>query len=331
MLKFKPDITSYTYGYDEKTYDESEFVINNYENFQIKKFRSVLRPKNLINELNEAVDYFQNPLGGLGTLSLYHLMKKIKKTGSKVVLSGEGGDEIFFGYKYYFYAYLLDLKNNNELDKFNSEIIKWKNITGEDLIESNQNSDILKNKIYGSQAPDGTLLSNESLEGDFFKDVSLDKIEKYEKDHLTNINILDITKKKLPKLLMFQDRCSMRSSVESRVPFLDHELYDLIRNIDTFYHINNGLLKNMLRNELDDSLIEDSQKKYVAAPQREWLKKDLYEDVKEIILDGYLVKNKIINKNLFFDKFKQYSESNALGNSFFIWKVLNLEILYNKL
>ncbi len=331
LLKFKTEVTSYTYGYDEKIYDESKFVENNYENNQIKKFNCILNPKNLIHELSEAIEYFQTPLGGLGTLSLYHLMKKVKKTGTKVILSGEGGDEIFFGYKYYFYAYLLDLKNNNKLNEFHNEIYEWEKKTGEDLNESKTNSYLLEDKIYGSLAPDGTQLSSKSLEGDFLKDVSLEGIEVYKKNHLMNINFLDITKKKLPKLLMFQDRCSMSNSVESRVPFLDHELYDLIRSVDTSHHIKNGVLKNMLRNELDSSLTNNDEKKYVAAPQREWLKNDLYEEINEIILDGYLVKNKIINKNIFFDNYKKYKESNILGNSFFIWKVLNLEILYNKL
>ena len=44
-------------------------------------------------------------------------MKSIKQDSTKVILSGEGGDEVFLGYKYYFYAYLLDLKNTNQVKK----------------------------------------------------------------------------------------------------------------------------------------------------------------------------------------------------------------------
>ena len=94
---------------------------------------------------------------------------------------------------------------------------------------------------------------------------------------------MDIKEKKLPKLLMFQDRCSMNSSVESRVnPFLDHELYEMARNISIEHHINNGNLKSILSAELNNNK-KNIEKKYVAAPQREWLKKDLYNTVKEII------------------------------------------------
>ena len=103
----------------------------------------------------------------------------------------------------------------------------------------------------------------------------------------------------------------------------------MARNISIEHHINNGNLKSILSAELNNNK-KNIEKKYVAAPQREWLKKDLYNTVKEIIFDGYLVSNKIINKDNFLNKYQKYNESNELGNSFFVWKVLNLEILFNQ-
>ena len=330
MLKQNIDINAYTYGYENKLYDESNYVKDKYKDLKIKKIRSVLKSNNLIAELREAINYFESPLGGLGTLSFFKLMKEIRSDNTKVILSGEGGDEVFFGYKYYYYAYLLDLKMTEQIEKLNSELKKWKELTNEDLEKKIYSEKFLENKIYGSLAPDGTQLSSNLIEGEFLNNIKLDIKNKYfETNHLENINLLDINEKKLPKLLMFQDRCSMHSSVESRVPFLDHELYEMARNINMDDHINSGKLKNILNTELNETN-NNKEKKYVAAPQREWLKKDLYETVREIIFDGYLVNNKIINKNNFLNKYQKYSESNELGNSFFVWKVLNLEMLFNK-
>ena len=53
-------------------------------------------------------------------------MKKIISDNTKVILSGEGGDEVF-GYKYYYYAYLLDLKITNQIEKLNNELKNGKN------------------------------------------------------------------------------------------------------------------------------------------------------------------------------------------------------------
>ena len=100
MIKLNQNINTYTYGYENKKYDEIEYVKNKYSKLDLKIISSILHSKNLFKELEEAINYFQNPLGGLGTLSLFHLMKYIKKDNTKVILSGEGGDEVFFGYKY---------------------------------------------------------------------------------------------------------------------------------------------------------------------------------------------------------------------------------------
>ena len=45
----------------------------------------------------------------------------------------------------------------------------------------------------------------------------------------------------------------MFSGIESRVPFLDHELYEMVKSVEATHHINNGQLKNILRNELSKS------------------------------------------------------------------------------
>ena len=148
ILKQNIDINAYTYGYENKAYDESDFVKEKYKDLNIKKINSILKPYQLISELSEAIKYFQSPLGGLGTLSFYNLMKKIIADNTKVILSGEGGDEVFFGYKYYYYAYLLDLKITNQVEKLNSELKKWKELTNEDLTYEIFKEKYLENKIY---------------------------------------------------------------------------------------------------------------------------------------------------------------------------------------
>ena len=331
MLKLHKDVSAYTYGYENKIYDESTYVKNKYISENVKILKNILKPNDFLSELKDAIEYFQSPIGGLGTLSLFSLMKLIKKDKTKVILSGEGGDEIFYGYKYYYYAYLLKLKKKNKVDLLNKELELWKKTANEDLSNFVKNINELKINIYGSQAPDGTSLSSIPIAGEFFNDLKIKNYKHFKKissDDLKNINLIDITAKKLPKLLMFQDRSSMKSSIESRVPFLDNELYEFSRNIEISNHIGNGTLKNLLRKNLYNDY-NSNEKKYVATPQREWFKAELYEKIKEILFDGYLVNNKIINKELFFKEYKKYKEDENLGNSFFVWKVLNLELLQN--
>ena len=262
-------------------------------------------------------------------------MKEIKKNNINVILSGEGADEIFAGYKYYFYAFLLDLKYKNEYDKIKNELKFWKSLTGEDLSNVITNDKILSEMAFGMKAPDGTSLKSFNFEGDLLKGASDDpnlNMKNDKDNNLMNLRYEDIFVKKLPKLLMFQDRCSMFSSIESRVPFLDHNLVEKIFILDPSCLIQNAELKNLLRVDIQKfkfNKINKNQKEFVATPQREWLKKDLFKEIFSEIMDSNLDRSGLINLKSFELEYKKYSQSSELGNSFFVWKLLNLKFMFS--
>ena len=328
-------LNTFTYGYDEKKYDESLKLEKIYKRNEFIPHITKLKKNELLNELSEAINYFQSPIGGLGTLSLFNLMKSIKKQKIKVIFSGEGADEIFAGYKYYFYAFLIDLKNSNNSNQLKEELRNWKILTGEDLSEIINNNKKMSEKIFGMKAPDGTNLNSWELEGEEIKNINtinnLAKISS-NSENLNNIRYEDIFIKKLPKLLMFQDRCSMYSSVESRVPFLDHELVEDIFSLDSSNLINGGILKYLLRQNIESSKFNENintQKEFVATPQREWIKRDLFNEIFEIIMNSNLQELGLVNLKKFKSKYIEYKNSQELGNSFFVWKILNLKYMFD--
>ena len=188
---------------------------------------------------------------------------------------------------------------------------------------------------FGMMAPDGTNLSSQSLEGELLQSIDVDPnfiLDIDKNNNLKNLRYEDIFTKKLPKLLMFQDRCSMYSSVESRVPFLDHKLVENIFSIKPTQLIQNGELKFLLRQNINNvkrNKIIENQKKYVATPQREWLKNVLYKDILSEILDSNLQKKGLVNLKKFEEEYRKYFLSKNLGNSFFIWKILNIKYLFD--
>ena len=328
-------LKTFTYGYYENIYDESKKIQQIFQDNKIDSHISKLKKTDLVSELKEAVTYFQSPVGGLGTLSLFNLMKEVKKNNINVILSGEGADEIFAGYKYYFYALLLDLKYKNEYDKIKNELKFWKSLTGEDLSNVIRNDKILSEMAFGMKAPDGTSLKSFNFEGDLLKGASDDtnlNMKNDKDNNLMNLRYEDIFVKKLPKLLMFQDRCSMFSSIESRVPFLDHNLVEKIFILDPSCLIQNAELKNLLRVDIQKfkfNKINKNQKEFVATPQREWLKKDLFKEIFSEIMDSNLDRSGLINLKSFELEYKKYSQSSELGNSFFVWKLLNLKFMFS--
>ena len=115
-------IECFTYGFNEKKYNEIE-KLKYLKKDKNQIFNSlILKPFNLINDLEESIRDFECPIGGLGTLGLWKLMKKAKKRNIPVLLSGEGADEAFCGYKYYYYFFLLELYKNKQYDLLNKEL-----------------------------------------------------------------------------------------------------------------------------------------------------------------------------------------------------------------
>ncbi len=321
---------AFTFGFNEKEYDEVRSVRENFNLDNIELFPVFLDKDKMLSTLKEAIYYFESPLGGLGTLSSYQMMKEVRKNNIKVVLSGEGSDEIFGGYRYYYPAFLSDLDSiqiKHELDCYNRKHNSNLQI-GSHAFNAWMNS----YKTTKVLAPDGTTADSSHC-GSAFENYRINHQELSQKflSNLSNSMYQDLFVKKIPKLLHFQDRASMANSVETRVPFLDHSLVEFMYSLPSNYKIKHGeskfLLKEILRKKFNYQE-QRSTKLYVATPQREWLKEEsIKNEILEQIRYGVLKTNKMINFEKFHNDYTTYSNSNELGNSFFIWKIINLEYL----
>jgi asparagine synthase (glutamine-hydrolysing) len=321
---------AFTFGFNEKEYDEVRSVRENFNIDNIELYPVFLDKDKMLSTLKESIYYFESPLGGLGTLSSYQMMKEVRKNNIKVVLSGEGSDEIFGGYGYYYPAFLSDLDSiqiKHELDCYNRKHNSNLQI-GSHAFNAWMNS----YKTTKVLAPDGTT-SDSSHCGSVFEKYRINHQELSQKflSNLSNSMYQDLFVKKIPKLLHFQDRASMANSVETRVPFLDHSLVEFMYSLPSNYKIKHGeskfLLKEILRKKFNYQE-QRSTKHYVATPQREWLKEEsIKNEILEQIRYGVLKTNKMINFEKFHKDYTTYSNSNEPGNSFFIWKIINLEYL----
>jgi asparagine synthase (glutamine-hydrolysing) len=134
---------------------------------------------------------------------------------------------------------------------------------------------------------------------------------------------------KIPKLLRFQDRCAMAWSIEVRVPFLDHVLLEQLYRTPSSVLLAGGITKALLRQIATRYLKPIEQPKlYVAAPQREWMKGELAPLVGELIDGSTLASDGYINARALRQQYQDYRDSPDLGNSFFVWKFVNLELWY---
>lgn len=290
---------AFGFGFKNSEYDESHEA-KEYAQICGAGFRSSVVDQNeFLDLLREAIFFFESPLGGLGTLSSYKLMKLVRHHNCKVLVSGEGADELFGGYSYY---HALE----------NGEV-----------------------RLGGVLAPDGSRSFAlpkgplfEGIEGSLNKDQFSGSVDEC---HIKARMRMDLFKYKLPKLLHFQDRSGMSSGVEIRVPFLFSEVVESAWALPHNHILNDKLklgklpLRRMLAHS-SEFYSFDRPKHAVQTPQREWLKdSNTAERVLEEIRFGKLTKLGIIDFNKVHKLYREYANSEILGNSSAIWKIINLE------
>lgn len=329
-------LRSFTFGYGEDEYDEVRRVRQNNLLSLHDHHPIYLSSRDMLDVFKEAVYYFEVPIGGLGALSAYHMMKSVKAAGIKVMLVGEGADEAFGGYQYYYPAFFKDIEHNRDL--LDKELQNYSKAHNNDVIYGSEEYKkmIRSTSNYGVMAPDGTSLESTYCSHELFEMVKGQNKKRGCNENrkftsmLKTIMYKDLKEKKLPKLLFFQDRQAMASSVETRVPYLDHRLIELMYSVPAHYKIRDGRTKYLARKILRehfDAVLNTDVKHYVATPQREWLKGDLFNDVMDVLKDGSLVQSRLVQFDKFLSDYRRYRKEKQLGNSFFVWKMLNLEFL----
>ena len=182
------------------------------------------------------------------------------------------------------------------------------------------------------KAPDGTLLSSDYLTADFCNDVAYEpeSLPSPFQDPVKNVMYRDLMCLKIPKLLRFQDKCAMAWGVEVRVPYLDHLLLEKLYRVPSGVLLSGGITKALLRQLAKRYLpgLPVEPKQYVATPQREWIKSTMRPEIEELIADAALAADGFVDKEALQRQYSEYCESSELGNSFFIWKFVNIELWY---
>jgi asparagine synthase (glutamine-hydrolysing) len=146
-------------------------------------------------------------------------------------------------------------------------------------------------------------------------------------DALRNRQYADTRFTKMPKALRFNDRISMRASVELREPFLDHRLFELALRQPRDRKLENGTRKKMLRDvarQLIVRSIVEAPKRPVQTPQREWLRgplKSWAEDCIEKGLQAY--GNAWLDPGLVRGQWHEYCLGQS-DNSFHVWQWISL-------
>ncbi len=318
------DLSCYSIFSKDKNYDESQ---------RIKHFSNKLNYKENFVPMNQLDNYSflqkiisdtHFPLSTISFLVYAHLNKVIKKDGHRVLLLGNGGDEIYAGYYTHHMNYLSSRYRKNN---FSSIYKDWSlnvkpYVRSKILSDFNYYQDYLKQKLSTFHEKD---LIKEYLSN---KNFDLNTRPKtYFKNFFRNRLAIDLLRDTLPKDLLSADQVSMYFSIENRCPFLSKDLFEFTQSLPDDYLIRKGYGKSILR---------DSMKKIVPKKILEFKEKiGFYANInnffnlkskkfRDILFQSNLV-NKFIEKNRIIKLLDKKQLNNAEVK--FIFCTLNLAIL----
>jgi asparagine synthase (glutamine-hydrolysing) len=200
------------------------------------------------------------PLGA-GFAAQYGVMRLAGSKGVRVLLDGQGSDELTAGYRHAQYRFLADMARRRKLSPLLREL---KAYLGKNGAVGGMTG--MAKSLLSLAFPESTLynlefrhlrfepFNREFIRGcrEALREPILTRIEDIPGGKLTNFLYNNIYTTSLPTLLHWEDRMSMAASIESRVPFLDHELVELAFSLPSEYKVSLGQGKHVHRQAMKD-------------------------------------------------------------------------------
>lgn len=284
------DVKTFSVGYAEEKYSELSAAEEFAKTEGVRNYTKKITAEEYFNITPQVQYYMDEPLPNPSAIALYFLAR-LASEQVKVVLSGEGADELFGGYHYY--REPLDFENYmklpqglrsaaatvaSKLPNFHgkrfltrgSHPIEERYIRNNYVFNHSEVNKILKNPV---NAPDPSVFTKP-----YFDEVRGE-------DDITKMQYADIRTWLVQDILVKADRMSMANSLELRVPFLDREMLKVALQIPSRYRVNKETTKLALRGAAAKQLPEKTakmRKTGFLTPLNDWLKRDeFYAQVKE--------------------------------------------------
>ncbi|MBR1653412.1 MAG: asparagine synthase (glutamine-hydrolyzing) [Clostridia bacterium] len=280
---------SFTVGFNYNKYNEIDYAKELAEEIGQDHYFKRIEDDEFWEIVPQVQYYMDQPHADPSCVALYYVCK-IASEHVKVVLSGEGADELFGGYRIYHEPFSL------RYSKFLPRFV-WKGIAGvlnaipvefPGKSYANRASKTLEQRFIGN----ANLFSDKEKRKILRNTEGMKKPEEITKpfyddtkgmDDVTRMQYIDINLWMIGDILLKADRMSMANSLELRVPFLDKEVWNLARTIPTKYKVTkDGKTKVAMRKAALKNMPEKvaSRKKLgFPVPTREWLKQEKYYNI----------------------------------------------------
>jgi asparagine synthase (glutamine-hydrolysing) len=337
MMGFTGKFSKYGPKFDESHYAQS---VADEKGFQLKSVD--ISADDFISNIQKVIYHLDYPTAGPGSFPQY-MVSELAAKDRKVVLGGQGGDEIFGGYTRYLVAYFEqcikgaiegNINNGNYVVTYESiipNLVALKNYKPmlqefwrEGLFDS-------MDKRYFQLVNRAPTLDNEinwdllepySSKDTFRKVFNGDNVRKESYfDLMTHFDFKTL----LPALLQVEDRMSMAHGLESRVPLLDRSIVELAATMPSDIKFKNGDMKHVFKNiskpYLPDLILHRKDKMGFPTPLNQWLANEASNFVKDIFSTSKARSRDLINNDLVLKGLSSEGEYSRK-----VWGLFSLEI-----
>ena len=227
----------------DKPFDEQSYIHDTIEITKHNSHKLYPNGDDLINDLKHITWFHDQPIPSASVLAQNKVFQAAHLSNTKVMLDGQGADEILYGYD----SFYKDIIKRNPF----KAILKFPLLWG--LIQKRKREEISHHTILKNKTKP---IKNK------FNTVQLKAIDMIEKSVL-------------PSLLHYEDRNAMMYGVESRVPFLDHNLVKIALTQPIHFFFKNShrkyLLKVAVKHLIPKSIYNRTDKMAFSVPQGKWL------------------------------------------------------------
>ncbi len=266
----------------------------------------------LINDLEKLCYHQEEPFQSSGIYAQYKVFELAKQKNVKVLLDGQGADEILAGYPRYIHWYLQEVLSRHKLGATEKEknlllknnyTFRWnvKNIAAA-FLPAHAAIQLEKNEYR-------RIIHHPDINPAFIKSLTGQEWGGIHKPIVTKLNDIlhfNTVEMGLEELLRFADRNSMAHGREVRLPFLNHELVEFIFSLPSRLKIHNGFTKWLLRNAMDKRLpaeiIWHTEKVGYEPPQQMWMQdavlQEYIHEARRKLVNAKILSGKVLDKKI---------------------------------
>lgn len=345
-------VNTFSVGFkDHDAYNELSYARQVARRFGANHHEVIIDHRQALEYLPELVHSQDEPIADWVCVPLYFVSKLARDNGVIVVQVGEGADELFCGYPLYLASLAIQrmwpwlakvppalwqaggalaarLRNAGLRRAHKAERLMQ-------ILEEEQGR-FWGGAIVFRNGPKSLLLDtamwrdNGHLESTAVIDGIADQFarDKPDADLLERMTYFELKQRLAELLLMRVDKVTMSTSIESRVPYLDHRLVEFAMGIPERVKIRNhqtkAVLKRAVRGLIPDEIIDRSKQGF-SAPASEWLRNELAPEIRSCLLDGQMIKRGYLNRNFVKTLLDQH-QSGPADHGVELWNLYNLEM-----